>query len=283
MPPALAAALTLFGAFAFGAIQLMLGVEAPISLLILREIVLQSLLSFVLAIPVFPFVRWLLRRALIEDTPQRRPADSAASCGRRDVPARRQRPPATSQFAFRVAVLGGIALVLFSIIFLRLWYLQVLSGDKYLAEAQNNQVREIRVQAPAARSSTATARCWSTTAPRSRSRSSRGSCRAATRGAQAPDRAGRGPREDVPGRGSKEIRKQTKELPASPVTVRRDVGYPLVYFLQEHQAEFPGVTVERVFVRNYRKGHLAAHVLGHRRRGHRGAALRAALRVARAR
>jgi penicillin-binding protein 2 len=58
------------------------------------------------------------------------------------------RPPATSQFAFRVAVLGGIALVMFSIIFLRLWYLQVLSGDKYLAEAQNNQVREIRVQAP---------------------------------------------------------------------------------------------------------------------------------------
>ena len=58
------------------------------------------------------------------------------------------RPPGTTQFTFRVAVLGGIALVAFSIIFLRLWYVQVLSGDKYLAEAQNNQVREIRVQAP---------------------------------------------------------------------------------------------------------------------------------------
>ncbi|HEX2435906.1 MAG TPA: hypothetical protein VHI76_04560, partial [Solirubrobacterales bacterium] len=57
-------------------------------------------------------------------------------------------PPATSQFSFRVAVIGGIALVIFVVIFLRLWYLQVLSGDKYLAEAQNNQVREIRVQAP---------------------------------------------------------------------------------------------------------------------------------------
>ena len=37
---------------------------------------------------------------------------------------------------------------MFSIIFFRLWYLQVLSGDKYLKQAQNNQVREITVQAP---------------------------------------------------------------------------------------------------------------------------------------
>ena len=37
---------------------------------------------------------------------------------------------------------------MFAIIFLRLWYLEVLSGDKYLAEAQNNQVREFTVQAP---------------------------------------------------------------------------------------------------------------------------------------
>jgi rod shape-determining protein MreD len=73
VPPALAAALTLFGAFAFGAIQLMLGVEAPISLLILREILVQTLLSFVLAIPVFPAVRWLLRPALVDGSPQRRP------------------------------------------------------------------------------------------------------------------------------------------------------------------------------------------------------------------
>ena len=31
---------------------------------------------------------------------------------------------------------------------LPLWYLQVLSGDKYEAQAQNNRVREIKVQAP---------------------------------------------------------------------------------------------------------------------------------------
>jgi rod shape-determining protein MreD len=73
VPPALAAGLTLFASFAFAAIQLMLGVEAPVSLLILREMVLQTLFSFVLAVPLYPAVRWLLRPALVEDTGRRRP------------------------------------------------------------------------------------------------------------------------------------------------------------------------------------------------------------------
>ena len=38
--------------------------------------------------------------------------------------------------------------MLFAIIFFRLWYLQVLSGDQYLAQARDNRVRELRVQAP---------------------------------------------------------------------------------------------------------------------------------------
>src|SRR4051812_37286264 len=54
----------------------------------------------------------------------------------------------TPQLALRVAILGGIALALFAVVFLRLWYLQVLSGDKYLAEANNNRVRAVKVEAP---------------------------------------------------------------------------------------------------------------------------------------
>src|SRR3954462_13612629 len=54
----------------------------------------------------------------------------------------------TPQLALRVAILGGIALALFAIVFLRLWYLQGLSGDEYLAEANNNRVREVKVEAP---------------------------------------------------------------------------------------------------------------------------------------
>ncbi len=48
----------------------------------------------------------------------------------------------------RVAVLGGIALVAFAAIFFRLWFLEVLSGEEYLKEANANRVREIKIQAP---------------------------------------------------------------------------------------------------------------------------------------
>ena len=61
----------------------------------------------------------------------------------------------------------------------------------------------------------------------------------------------------------KEIRQQTKESPASPVTLQRDVPYDLVYYLREHQGKFPGVTVDRVFVRSYPQGTLGAHLFGY--------------------
>jgi penicillin-binding protein 2 len=60
-----------------------------------------------------------------------------------------------------------------------------------------------------------------------------------------------------------EIRVQTRLQPASPVTLRRDVPYDTVYFLRENQQRFPGVSVERVYVRRYPDGSLAAHLLGY--------------------
>ena len=59
-----------------------------------------------------------------------------------------RRPPITPQLALRVAILGGAALTMFAIIFFRLWYLQVLSGDKYRAQANNNRIRDVVVPAP---------------------------------------------------------------------------------------------------------------------------------------
>ena len=54
----------------------------------------------------------------------------------------------TPGLAFRVGVLGVVALAVFAVLFFRLWSLQVLSGDMYLAEAQGNQLRTIRIEAP---------------------------------------------------------------------------------------------------------------------------------------
>ena len=59
-----------------------------------------------------------------------------------------RRPPLTPQLARRVALLGTFALAMFAIIFFRLWFIQVLSGQKYLAQAKTNRVRDILVPAP---------------------------------------------------------------------------------------------------------------------------------------
>src|ERR687883_718369 len=59
-----------------------------------------------------------------------------------------RKAPITPQLALRVAVMAGIALAMFGIVFFRLWYLQVLSGDKYLTQANDNRVRDIVVPAP---------------------------------------------------------------------------------------------------------------------------------------
>ncbi len=45
-------------------------------------------------------------------------------------------------------MLGGVAVALFAVLFFRLWNLQVLAGDEYLAEAKNNRTREYKVIAP---------------------------------------------------------------------------------------------------------------------------------------
>ena len=168
-----------------------------------------------------------------------------------------------AQFQARVAVIGGLALVVFAVIFFRLWYLQVLSGDRYLAEAQGNRVREITVQAP-----------------RGEIRDRDGKALVTSRTAQALQvRAEELPGDpqrrnevfqrvaDVAGMRAtkirKEVRQQTKELPSSPVTLKRDVPIELVYFLRENQQRFPGVTVDRVYVRRYPRGALAAHIFGY--------------------
>jgi rod shape-determining protein MreD len=67
MPPLLIGALTIAASAGFSALQLMLGVETQVSLLILREIFVQGLLAFILAIPFYPLIRRALRPAIVDD------------------------------------------------------------------------------------------------------------------------------------------------------------------------------------------------------------------------
>ncbi len=57
-------------------------------------------------------------------------------------------PAMTNRLALRIALFGGVAVVLFAVLFFRLWLLQVLDGEKYLAEAKNNRTRSFRTSAP---------------------------------------------------------------------------------------------------------------------------------------
>jgi hypothetical protein len=52
----------------------MLGVNAPISTLVIRDVALKSLYAFFLGIPIYIGIRRLLRPALIEDRAVRRRA-----------------------------------------------------------------------------------------------------------------------------------------------------------------------------------------------------------------
>ena len=47
-----------------------------------------------------------------------------------------------------MALVGGFAFALFAIVFLRLWYLQVLTGDDLRREALDNRVRKVALAAP---------------------------------------------------------------------------------------------------------------------------------------
>ena len=66
VPPLLIGALTTAAAAGFAAIQITLGVDAPVSLLVLREIFVQGLLAVLLAIPLYPLIRRILRPALVD-------------------------------------------------------------------------------------------------------------------------------------------------------------------------------------------------------------------------
>ncbi len=171
-------------------------------------------------------------------------------------------PQMGNRLALRIAIFGGVALALFAVLFFRLWFLQVLNGDKYLAEAKNNRTREFRVSAP-----------------RGEILDRNGEVIVSNRTSLAlqvnPQKLPEEPRErraelarlaelthsSLP-RLRKTMHEQLKVAASAPVTLRRDVGSYLVFYIQENQDRFPGVTVERVFVRRYPHGTLAAHILG---------------------
>jgi penicillin-binding protein 2 len=173
-----------------------------------------------------------------------------------------ERPAMNNKLALRIALFGGVALALFGVLFFRLWLLQVLNGDKYLAEANNNRTREFRVSAPRGDVLDRSGRVLV---------DNRTSLALQLNPRKLPQRPARRRRElaqlaDLTHGSVRRVRrlmrKQLSVAPSAPVTLRRDVGHYLVYYLEENRDRFPGVEVQRVFVRRYPHETLAAHILG---------------------
>lgn len=162
--------------------------------------------------------------------------------------------------ALRVGILGAVALIAFGLLFLRLWSLQVLSGNEYLNAAQNNQLRLVRVEAP------------------------RGPILDRRGRAIVSNVAGTAVQlwiGDMPKEGRYELVQRLAEVlkvspralarevddrradPLTPITVKTSVGEDQVNYLYEHQAEFPGVEIVQVYLRDYEYSTLAAHILGY--------------------
>jgi rod shape-determining protein MreD len=67
VPPLLCMGLTLLAELGYAAMQVMLGVDAPVSVLIVRDMLLKSLYAFFLAWPIYFGMRRALRPALVEE------------------------------------------------------------------------------------------------------------------------------------------------------------------------------------------------------------------------
>ncbi|HEX7059632.1 MAG TPA: rod shape-determining protein MreD [Solirubrobacterales bacterium] len=72
VPPLLCMGLTLFCELGLAVVQLLLGVDAPVSALLVRDILLKSLYAFFLGWPIYLGVRRALRPALVEEPKVRR-------------------------------------------------------------------------------------------------------------------------------------------------------------------------------------------------------------------
>jgi penicillin-binding protein 2 len=172
------------------------------------------------------------------------------------------RPQSSPRLALRIAVVGGVAVALFGILFFRLWDLQVISGDQYLAEAKNNRTRSFKViaprgeivarnGAPIVENRTSLALQLNTARLPADSREANAEL---TRIAKLVQMS--------PKKLRRTIREGEEVAAGAPVTLRRDVGYDLVYYLEENKREFPGLAVQRVFVRRYPDGTFGAHFVG---------------------
>jgi penicillin-binding protein 2 len=191
-----------------------------------------------------------------------------------------RRPTMTPQLALRVTIFGTFALAMFAIVFFRLWFLQVLSGDQYLQAATVNRVREIAIAAPRGEivsrngivlvgsakalevqisapdlphSAGGQAVVFRRLAHVLRISNKKIKCRVAG----PPPTGGTFRLAPIPC----DLKQQLAILPYADVDIK-EVNKYVQYYLAERQQQFRGVQVAQIYIPSYPQGNLAAQLLG---------------------
>src|ERR1035441_3335977 len=154
-------------------------------------------------------------------------------------------------------------MAMFAIIFFRLWFLQVLSGEQYVQQANANRARDLPIAAPrgeildregkpmvASRTTNAVQIVPSALPPSGAPRLRLYRRLGALLGMSGPHIEAL-------------VVKGRTALPYAPVTIKTDAGQGALTVLAESQSEYPGVTQQPVSIRAYPYGAMAAQVLGY--------------------
>ncbi len=149
----------------------------------------------------------------------------------------------------RLRIVGIVVLLLFGVLVLRLWTLQVVEGKTYAAAVTRNQVRVVSVPAPRGAIVDRNGTLLVSNTPQEEILLSRAEA------LQNPAIVGMVAA--LVGETPKQVQdsiNNNQYSPYEPVPVATGVSESTVQFLQTHQSEYPGVSVESVAQRTYPQG-----------------------------
>ncbi len=175
-------------------------------------------------------------------------------------PAKKLRAPSEDpSTGLRLGMILLGVLLLFSVLIFRLWFLQVLSGDQYVSLADDNRTRTVELEAPRG----LIYDCNGKVLVGNRAGLSVGVLPMALK-----DEAVVIPRlASLLGMPVEDLAKKIAEAKKDPYRVTvlaEDVSeIPTVAYLEEHSLEFPGIRVEKTYLRDYVRPAFAAHILGY--------------------
>jgi penicillin-binding protein 2 len=148
--------------------------------------------------------------------------------------------------------------VIFVVLFLRLWYMQILQGEKFLMLSEENRIRFVRVKAPRGLFLDTNGQVLVKSRPSFNVFIIPEDAKDLTYIAKQLAELLSIPEKDVITKVKKSQRPKFE-----PVLIQRDIPISKVAYLEEHKMSLPGVTVEVEPLRYNIYGSLASHVLGY--------------------